>query len=155
MMSLSWVARLSISLITVLDSPSMLATSSIFLWVPCAEWKRYWSRVGLGFRWRRRMVVFWLSTLIHLTLETPALLDYSIRRFPWLDNTHPDKRSPEAKPGRPSPPWKRGLTLQLSWCTRTMRVLWSMWTHNRMSNSFTRTKRDVLRYVFSLHVPWV
>lgn len=39
MMNLSWVARLSMSLITVLDSPSMLATSSIFLWVPCAEWK--------------------------------------------------------------------------------------------------------------------
>lgn len=31
MMNLSWVARLSISLITVFDSPNMLATSSIFL----------------------------------------------------------------------------------------------------------------------------
>lgn len=40
MMNLSWVARLSMSLITVLDSPNMLATSSIFLWVPCAEWKQ-------------------------------------------------------------------------------------------------------------------
>ena len=39
-MNLSWVARLSISLITVLESPSMLATSSIFLWVPCVEQKR-------------------------------------------------------------------------------------------------------------------
>ena len=37
MMNLSWVARLSISLITVFDSPNMLATSSIFLWVPCVE----------------------------------------------------------------------------------------------------------------------
>lgn len=37
MISLSWVARFSISRITVLDSPSMLATSSIFLWVPCAR----------------------------------------------------------------------------------------------------------------------
>ena len=40
MMNLSWVARLSISLITVFDSPSMLATSSIFLCVPCAEPKQ-------------------------------------------------------------------------------------------------------------------
>lgn len=40
MMNLSWVARLSISLITVLDSPNMLATSSIFLWVPCVESKQ-------------------------------------------------------------------------------------------------------------------
>lgn len=40
MMNLSWVARFSISLITVFDKPSMLATSSIFLWVPCGETKQ-------------------------------------------------------------------------------------------------------------------
>lgn len=46
MMNLSWVARLSISLITVLDSPNMLATSSIFLWVPCAEPKQSHTQVN-------------------------------------------------------------------------------------------------------------
>lgn len=46
MMNLSWVARLSISLITVLDSPNMLATSSIFLWVPCAEPKQSHTHVN-------------------------------------------------------------------------------------------------------------
>lgn len=46
MMNLSWVARLSISLITVLDSPSMLATSSIFLCVPCAQPKQSHSAVN-------------------------------------------------------------------------------------------------------------
>lgn len=40
MINLSWVARLSISLITVLDRPNMLATSSIFLCVPCVEPKQ-------------------------------------------------------------------------------------------------------------------
>lgn len=34
MIHLSWVARLSMIRITVLDRPSMFATSSIFLWVP-------------------------------------------------------------------------------------------------------------------------
>lgn len=37
MMSLSCVALRSMNLITVFESPSMLATSSIFLWVPCEE----------------------------------------------------------------------------------------------------------------------
>ena len=45
MINLSWVARLSMSLITVFDSPNMLATSSIFLWVPCVETEQQRSRV--------------------------------------------------------------------------------------------------------------
>lgn len=46
MMNLSWVARLSISLITVFDSPNMLATSSIFLWVTCVEPKQSHTHVN-------------------------------------------------------------------------------------------------------------
>lgn len=53
MMSLSWVARLSISLITVLDSPSMLATSSIFLWVPCTKPK--------GNRWQHLFTLIYVA----------------------------------------------------------------------------------------------
>lgn len=77
----------------------------------------------------------YLSKLIHLILK-----DVKCQRPRWratpsevshgqtTGQTHPDKRRPEAKPGRPSPPWKQGLTLSLSICTLTIRLLWSMWT---------------------------
>lgn len=92
MMNLSWVARLSISLITVFDSPNMLATSSIFLWVPCVEPKQ--SRVsstGRGLhvhivlgKLGHYMTTMQLSTLIHLILGVANTLpDAPLRqKFP-------------------------------------------------------------------------
>lgn len=57
--------------------------------------------------------------------DAPLRHKFLMARNPGRHQTHPDKRRPEANPGKPSPPWKRGLTLT---CTLTMRLLWSMWT---------------------------
>lgn len=46
MRNLSWLALFSIRRITVLDNPSMFATSSIFLCVPCRPRYRKVNRIG-------------------------------------------------------------------------------------------------------------
>lgn len=95
MMNLSCVARLSISLITVFDSPNILATSSIFLWVPCAEPKQQWSHVRLGYNSHK---MFRIIPTLHVhpsssdftrrRVPTPSLTNYSVTSFSWLNNRH-------------------------------------------------------------------
>lgn len=116
MMNLSWPARLSISLITVLDSPNMLATSSIFLWVPCAQPRQSSHVLDWDIttsKYTHKHNVFWRMKALCddiVIIQTNssdfgrrvianAQPDAPLRHKVLMarNKTHPDKRRPEAK----------------------------------------------------------
>lgn len=96
MMNLSCVARRSISRITVLDSPNMFATSSIFLWVP---WEtETWVTAG---RTTVYIIVIRNNSADSWSRKAPTpsgTRRRSVRGFSWRERgakTHPDKTRPK------------------------------------------------------------
>lgn len=134
MMNLSWVARLSMNLITVLERPNMLATSSIFLCVPCGAKKiattAMITRLPAAINaqdfvhYLHRFIWFWecAGTLPGAPLHQKFLTTGTVRLW-MLISSHTLIR--RAEPGSPSPPWKLGLTHPLQKGSGTMRQLWT------------------------------